>query len=184
LVDPIEAGKRIMILYAVAHSVHNPKDRVKLRDWLKEIGLWKETSPKEKALFEGRVKVEKELAAFSWQIEAAYILAWALGLVKEQPSPEEQMTEEQMETFVKNLPPLGSNLDSFYTGLQYIDRSEIHLENLFHELATAYFRDLLFNGNEDTTNIDRMASFERHKALNWLRSFGGMTEWDETDTST
>jgi hypothetical protein len=74
--------------------------------------------------------------------------------------------------------------------LEYRSLDEIYEENLLNELATSYFRDLLFNGKEDATTINRAISFERHKTLNWLRTFyEGDDEvtgelWDDVDTST
>lgn len=186
LKDPRAVGKRIIILHASAHTAHNLADCKKIVSWLKEQNLWEDVSPNEKKLFLGKIKKESSLIDFSWKIEAAYTLAWTFGLVKELSPPSEQMADQQWDDFLEQTPGLFSkdDLQGFYGSLKFIDKWEIHLETLLNELATAYFRDLLFNGNEDKTDIDRMASFERHTALNWLRSFMGNDEWDDTDTST
>jgi hypothetical protein len=182
--DTKEVGKRIMILYSIAVSVHNPEFKRPIINWMKLENLWDAVSPSEKSFLESEQNNYDELISFSWKFEAAYVLAWAVGIVREQPHPGEQADYLQTEDFSKNVPAIGDNLQSFLEKLQYINKSEIYLENLFNELATAYFRDLLVNGNEDKTNINRLASFERHTALNWLRGFGGIREWDEIDTST
>lgn len=182
--DTKEVGKRIMILYSLAVSVHNPEFKRPIIDWMQLENLWDAASPSEKSYLESEENEYAELISFSWKFEAAYVLAWAVGIVREQLHPCGQANDTQTEDFSKNVPAIGDNLQSFLEKLHYIDKSEIYLENLFNELATAYFRDLLLNGNEDKTDINRLASFERHTALNWLRGFGGIREWNEVDTST
>jgi len=181
---PYQAGCRMMILYAVAYTASEPDDREAVVDWMKRENLWEHVSPSELELFEGKVTDEQELIDFSWQGECAYILAWALNLIKETPSPTEQINEQQLEDFMSSIPALGDKLNDFLENLSYRDTAEIYDENLFYELATTYFRDLLFNGKEDNSDINRNISHQRHQTLNWLRRFMDISEWDETDTST
>lgn len=181
---PYDAGCRMIILYAVAYAATNIDDCEAIKNWLIREGLWKHVSPKECKLFEGEVNDEQQLIDFSWQVECAYILAWALNLIKVTPSPAEPLNEQQLDVFMGSVPALGDQLDVFLCGLRYRNTAEIYDENLFHELATTYFRDLLFTGNTDTSDIDRNISFLRHQTLNWVRRFMNITEWDETDTST
>ena len=78
----------------------------------------------------------------------------------------------------------------FLSEVEYRSFDEIYEENLLNEMATSYFRDLIFNGKKDETKINRNTSFERHEALNWLRtSYDDHEEitgelWDNVDTST
>jgi hypothetical protein len=182
--SPFESGCRMMILYALAYTASQIDDREKIVTWLKRENLWTHVSPNEKDFFEGRVTDEQKIIDYSWEGEGAYILAWALNIIKDTPTPTEQVSEEQLDMFTNAVPPLGTTLTDFLLSLSYRDIAEIYDENIFHELATAYFRDLLFNGNEDKTDIDRGISFIRHRTLNWLRRFSDIQEWDETDTST
>lgn len=89
-----------------------------------------------------------------------------------------------MEHFLERLPLVDEPVQGFLSGLAYRDTKEIFDENIFYELTTTHFRDLLFSEKEDLTNISRIAAFQRHKALNWLRRFAGIKDWDDTDTST
>ena len=182
--SPLESGCRMMILYALAYTASQMDKREKVVKWLKEENLWTHVSPNEKEFCEGKVTDEQKIIDFSWEGEGAYILAWALNIIKETPTPTEQVSEEQLDIFTKAVPSLGASLAGFLSNLSYRDTAEIYDENIFHELATAYFRDLLFNGNEDKTDIDRGVSFIRHRTLNWLRRFSDINDWDETDTST
>lgn len=85
---------------------------------------------------------------------------------------------------MNKVPALGEKLGEFLNNFDYRNTAEIYDENLFHELATTYYRDLMFSGKDDESDIDRDVSFLRHKTLNWLRRFMDIKEWDETDTST
>lgn len=182
--SPFESGCRMMILYALAYTASQMDDREKIVNWLKRENLWEHVSKNEKEFFEGKVTDDQKIIDFSWEGEGAYILAWTLNIIQETPTPTEQVSEEQLNIFTNAVPSLGTPLQDFLSKLSYRDTAEIYDENIFHELATAYFRDLLFNGNVDKTNIDRGISFIRHRTLNWLRRFSDITDWDETDTST
>jgi hypothetical protein len=181
---PYEVGCRVMIIYAIVYTIEEPTEREAVTKWLKAENIWQHVGPKEAQYLEESEVDQEQINDFSWQLEAAYILAWALNLVKDCPSPSSSVSDEQLEDLFKNLVPLGDGLNDFLSGLSFRDTGEIFEENIFYELTTSYFRDLLFNGNEDKTDIDRIAAFERHKALNWLRRFMDIEEWEETDTST
>ncbi|MEX6690664.1 DUF4272 domain-containing protein [Danxiaibacter flavus] len=181
---PYEVGCRIMILYAIVYAVEEPAKKDGIANWLKNENIWQHIGYKEAEYLEGAEANQEQLNEFSWQLEAAYILAWSLNLVKELPSPSSSATDMQLEDFFGNVAPLGGSIQDFLNNLSYRNPEEIFEENIFYELTTSYFRDLLFNGKEDTTDIDRTAAFERHKALNWLRRFMDIKEWEETDTST
>lgn len=182
--SPFESGCRMMILYALAYTASQIDDREKIVNWLKQEDVWAHVSPNEKEFFEGKVTDEQKIIDFSWEGEGAYILAWALNFIKETPTPTEQVSEEQLDIFTTAVPSLGAPLKDFLSNLSYRNTAEIYDENIFHELATAYFRDLLFNGNADNTDIDRGISFIRHRTLNWVRRLSDIKDWDDTDTST
>ena len=181
---PFDVGCRIMILFAVAFAAHNEEDRPLIITWLKNENIWEHVSPREAAFLEGKVTDRRAVIDFSWKIEAAYVLAWALGLVSTLPEPSQPISGELNDEFLNNLPELGDELSSFLSGLTFIDKTEIIDENLFNELVTTHFRDAYFSGAESGSDINRTVSFERHIALNWLRRFANIEEWDETDTST
>ena len=80
--------------------------------------------------------------------------------------------------------PIDEDPAVFIEGLNYRDKEEIFIENVVNELVTSHLRDLMLNGNETKPSFNATASFERHRALNWVRKFSGISDWDETDTST
>lgn len=187
---PYDAGCRMMILYSIAYSVQNLDERIGVIDWLNKENLWNKVSPNEKEFLSNPSPNDDMLMDLSWRIEGALTLAWCLNKIKTLPRLDEENNDQAIEEFLISIPEIGDSLKDFLMNLEYRNLDEIYEENLLNELATSYFRDLMFNGKEDITKINRSISFERHKVLNWLRtSFEGEEEvtgelWDNTDTST
>lgn len=180
---PYSAGCRMLILYGVAYAASEPDDREGIKQWLLREGLWAHVSPNEREFLDGKVVDPQRLIDLSWEGECAYILAWALDLIEDTPSPTEQVSEEELDAFAAAVPELGTRTQDFLENLSYRNTTEIFDENLFHELATTYFRDRMFSGEENTSTIDLDVAFLRHQALNWLRRFMGVEEWDEIEVS-
>jgi hypothetical protein len=182
--SPYEVGCRLLILYSVAYCVHHLKDRQKIIDWFKREELWDKVSRKEKAFLSKRKPDQKELQGFSWRLEGALTLGWALSLVDSLHEIDRDETDEEMQAFVAAIPKPEEGTKEFLGKLSYRNLEQIYEENLVNELVTAYFRDLYISGGKEETPINRMASYERHRTLNWVRQFSGVADWDETDTST
>ena len=178
------AGCRMVILYAIAYSVHDLDERPDIVQWLKNENIWDKVSPNEKDFFNTKIPDDDLLMDLSWRLEGALPLAWCFNKVQELPKLDINNNQKTIDEFQKNVPKIGATLTSFLSDLKYRNLDEIHEENLLNELATTYFRDLIFKDEEDNTKIDRYVSYERHQTLNWLRQFMDIKEWDKTDTST
>jgi hypothetical protein len=179
-----ESGRRLLILYAIAYCVHHLSDRQKIIAWFKRENLWESVSEKEKSFLDNPSPGQRELQDMSWGLEGALTLGWALNLFDGLHEINTDEADEEMKAFLQATPALGDRTKEFLENLAYRSLVEIYEENLVNELATAYFRDLFVLGGEDETTINRMASYERHKTLNWVRQFSGIKDWDKTDTST
>ena len=179
-----DVGCRLMILYAVSYTASEPGDAEAVKEWLTREHIWEHVSPTEKTLFEGEVSNEQQLIEYSWQGECAYLLAWCLNLVNENPDPSAPVNEDQANEFMDNLPGIGEKLDSFLSHLHLRHPAEIHDERIFYFLATAWFRDHLSDKKAVEPAIDPRISYLRHTALSWLCWFPGINMWDETETST
>lgn len=182
--SPYEAGCRMMILYSVGYAVHNLGYRRQIIEWLQSEGIWDKVAPSEMAFLQNPAPDESLLMEFSWRIESALTLGWCLKKLIHLPKLTNNNNEADIDEFQRSVPEIGTPLKTFLAHLSFRDMDEIYEENLLNEIATRYFRDLMFSGNRDNTSINRHTSFERHQTLNWLRQFGGISEWDETDTST
>jgi Domain of unknown function (DUF4272) len=181
---PYEVGCRMIILYTISHCVHNLDEREEIIEWLESENLWQKVSPIERKFLKNPIPERKELINLSWRIESALTLGWALNLIPILAKLNKKDNEDSITKFFKVVPFICEPTTQFLQNLEFRNVDEIYEENLINELATTYFRDLFFSGKEDKTNINRLTSFERHLVLNWLRSFMGIEDWDETDTST
>lgn len=182
--SPYDVGCRLIILDAISYSVQNLKDRPKIIEWLKKEKLWGKVSSNESSFLKQKKPNEDTLIDLSWRIESFFLLGWVLNLFDNLHDITQETTEEEIEVFVSSVPELGAETKDFLTTLKFRPLDEIYEENLLNELATTYFRDLMFNDKSDETQINRIVSFERHQTLNWVRKFQGINEWDDTDTST
>lgn len=188
---PYEAGCRMLILYTVAYLSHHLDERTQASVWLKEEKLWGCVSPSEKKFFASESVEQQMLDQLSWRVESALALGWCVGCLQTLPRLDVDNNDEVISEFESNIPAIGDSTMLFLTKREFRSLEEIYEETLLNELATTYFRDLLFNGRFDTSRINRHISFERHQTLNWLRSFGWIDRhenpgqfWDEVDTST
>jgi hypothetical protein len=103
-------------------------------------------------------------------------LGWCLKKIAHLPRLDNDDNEKEFDEFEKNVPELVDSIMLLLTELEFRSFDEIYEENLVNELATTYFRDLIFNDDDAETNINRNASLERHKALNWVRKSMGIEE--------
>jgi len=193
--NPRDVGCRILILVSLCYIVEMPDKKEVLINWLKEEKIWNKVSPNELEFLNSSNSSEDQLISISWKIESAYILAWALNLI-ENPIEINQSNDEIVDAIFNVIPDLGSNTSSFLDNLNFKDKSEIIIEIVKNEYVTSYYRDKMLFGNvewwiqQNNFNLDKIAqinvltSFERHYALNWLRKYNGIENWDETDTST
>ncbi|WP_291724232.1 DUF4272 domain-containing protein [Bernardetia sp.] len=180
---PYDAACRMIIFYAI-FCITDGVDKIIVVSWLKNENIWQKVSPEEKTFFTSSYDEKELLMDLSWRIEAALTLGWTLNIVEELPKLDSKNNHKTLEKFVDILPKVGEPLNNFLSGLKYRDIDEIYEEALLNEKATAYFRDLLFSTEKNETKINRFVSFERHKVLNWWRKCFGISQWDETDTST
>ena len=178
LTDPIEVADRLLILLSVAFTAYNFDQSEKVMDWLKNEELWASVSEKEKEFFRNPDPEDEEKQGLSWRFESAFILAWSLDKVQA-PNPERECTEEQVKDFFNHVPPVGSNTEAFYHRLQYRSVEEVIDETLFYEIAARYFKDIEAKHKENVSSIHKKACFERHLALNWLRSTEEKASWDD-----
>jgi hypothetical protein len=179
---PQDVGRRILVLWAVSYLSYNLIQKDKIEGWLKNEGLWDSVSENERLFFK-ETPTEQKLADFSWQIEAVIVLSWAVGLLKKLPALNSEISNEELDELMEKL-PIKKNPEQFLESLSYIDKDDIFIENIVNEMITGHLRDLMLNGVKSAPALNVMTSFERHKALNWVRKFSDISEWDETDTST
>jgi hypothetical protein len=177
-----DVGCRILILWITAFLSVRQDAKEKVREWLKAESLWGKVSEKEQKIFSQDMS-EKDLENFYWNIEAAIVLCWTVSLISTLPTLDKEFTDTDLQDLAAKL-PIYKNTEFFLNSLQFRDREDILMENIINEMITGYLRDRWLSRKKEKLSINPSISFERHKALNWLRMFSGISEWDETDTST
>jgi len=182
-IEPDKAAERLLILLGIATSAYNFDESEKVMDWLKKENLWKSVSDKEKEFFRNPHPEDEQKQTLSWRFEGAYVLAWALGKVSAAADPSNECTEEQITEFLKQVPSVGTSTEQFFIDLQFRPFTVILDESLFHEIATEYFRNILIQDKENTSQVHAKATLERHQALSWLRNTGEESGWDAISTT-
>ncbi len=191
-----EIGIRMIILSQVAYVPHEIEAGPRIKAWLEAENLWKYVTQKEKKLFVGEITDTRTMIDFSWEVESTYTLAWCVNLIPTLHEPINPLEDDQIELFVskmykvdpnpifKIIPFLTTPIERYLRKLILRNPEEIFEENIVNELATAYFRDVLISQKKNESDINIPVSFRRHTALNWVRRYEGITDWDSTDTST
>ena len=179
---PYEVGCRILVLWAVSYLSYNLDEKAKIENWLRSTVLWNKVSDHEKKLFTEELQ-QKHLISFSWNIEAVVVLCWALQLINDLPNLDGKNSAIPLDEIMDKL-PINENPDLFLSTLSYRSKEEIFIENITNEMITWHLRDNMLFNNKEQMKINPAISFERHYALNWVRQFSEISDWDETDTST
>lgn len=177
-VEPIEAAERLLILLAVSFTAYNFDESEKVMDWLKKEELWKSVSPHEKEFFRNPDPGDEEKQNLSWRFEGAYILAWALEKVRTIADPRSECGQEQVSEFLQSVPPVGSSTEKFFAGLKSRRLPDIIEEALFYEVATKYFKTIVIQDKENSSQVHSKAAVQRYLALKWLKSAKEKLDWD------
>lgn len=182
--SPQEVAKRTLILYALSHASNGQFARFKAKKWLKKEALW-ETMTSEEQQFINTLFPPLELKmTYSWSIEEALVLNWTISKEEKLSQIIEAFSLANIKASLKSMPTIGQNTKHYISSATYRPLSEVFEENILNELVTSYFRDLMFSGEQDFTQINREVSFKRHLALNWIRQFGGNKSWQNIPTDT
>ncbi len=181
---PQKVAKRTIILYGLSYATNSFFSKLKVKKWFVKEHLWNDLSKEEQSFLSSFLSNRDLKIRYSWAFEGAVVLNWALNKTDDLTQIIEEISQSGINDFLECIPSVGSSTKDYIEMAKYRSLEAIFEENLVNELATSYFRDIMIFGTPDVTNINRDVSFERHKALNWVRKFGGIEDWDEVDTST
>ena len=181
-IEPSETAERLLVLLSISYTAYNFDETEKVMDWLKKEDLWKSVSPSEKEFFRKPGPGDEEKQTLSWRFEGAYILAWALESVSTAPAPGSECSQQEVSEFLQSVPPVGSPTGVFFAGLKYRRLTEIIEESLFYEIATKYFKTIVIQDKENSSQVHSKASVERYLALKYLLSGKEKLDWDANVT--
>jgi hypothetical protein len=174
-----EVGERLILLAAVS-AVAADMDRQEISSWLRREDLWRKASPAEKAFLSTDRPSQKQTIHFSWQMEAVYVLGWALNLVPELDPPTEQAS---IGDILERMPGPGDRVGRFIASCSLRPASEVHEAAEAALNAHAYCRRAKSVGEAEPHGYDIEVAQERHRALNWLIRYDN-AEWDDVATDT
>lgn len=171
-----EIADRAVALVLVANRGEQDKAAYirSVADWHQAID---KMTPKERAFFNDNYPDPHTRSAFTWRYEAACVMFWALGLVKELPPPSQECDAVPLLMRVISSDhqrfPKGSKLRPL---TQILDAADLTYR--YHWAL----RDARQRG-EALQSVRHDVIIERHTALNWL--IGYMDQhWDDITTDT
>jgi hypothetical protein len=174
-----EAAERLILL-AGASAVAAGMDREEILSWLRQEALWKKASPVERSFLSSASPSEKATMHFSWQMEAVYVLGWALKLIPELDPPDRQAS---IGDILEQVPGPGDRIGEFIASCSLRSAAEVHVAAEFALNAHAYCRRAKSAGKPEPHGYDIEVAQVRHRALNWLICYES-AEWDDVATDT
>jgi hypothetical protein len=177
--SPRETAERLLVVAAVS-AVASGMDRREIVDWLTQQTLWPKASPAERAFLSDEHPAEKTSIHFSWQMEAVYVLGWALKLLPRLDPPTAQASIGDV---LEQLPGPGDAIDRFVTSCALRSAAEIHAAAESALNAHAHCRSARSRGVPEPHGYDIEVAQERHRTLNWLIRYEEAA-WDDVATDT
>jgi len=176
---PPEVAERLLLLAAVT-AVAADVDRQEVLSWLRQEGLWTKATPAEKAFLAAEHPTEKSRIHFSWQMEAVYVLGWALNLIPAMTPP---TTQASIGDILERVPGPGDRVGEFVASCKLRPATEIRAAAESALNAHAYCRQAKSAGKPEPHGYDIEVAQERHRALNWLIRYES-ADWDDVATDT
>ncbi len=174
-----DAARRLLVLAAVS-GVAAGLERETIVAWLQRESLWRAASPAERRFLADPRPSERDIIHFSWQMEAVYVLGWALGLVAALGPPTDQAT---IGDILEQVPGPGDEVDGFVRTCALRPATEIGAATEFALDAHARCRAARSRGEPEKHGYDIEVAQERHRALNWLVRYEN-ADWDDVGTDT
>ena len=176
---PREIAQRLIGLTVVAAIAQGaPKQRIK--DRLLALDVRTVLTPDELAFFDSESPSDRERAKFSWSIEAAATLLWALGIgPNEQGRPIAECDVQAVYDHVVN-----AGLDGLVANSKPRSKAEIlDALDLIYCYHWAVVDEVQINNRPVPGGLNPGVVVERHRALNWLVNYMD-ADWDDVSTDT
>lgn len=174
-----DIARRALINQCVIAAGHGvPKSR--LRNWLKQEGLWLHASPKEKGFLNIAKSSQRDIFSATWRAEAQVALLWSINKLKSLGTLAETCESGPL---VDAIPDLGESTERFIATAKLRPRKKINQEYEVIYDAHCRLRDARRRGVEPPEAINADVIQERHYAFNWIMGYCGQS-WDDITTDT
>ncbi len=174
---PPEIAHRAVCLLIVAASTSIPRDIIS--GLIEEFGVAEHFSPEENAFLANPKPSKHDTTQFTWRVEAAYPLFWALGYLPKLGLPLEQAMADPLIEIADS-----HGMDGLIENATPRSNSEVLDEVDLIYRAHWAVRDAELNPDQPSVNLERGVTIERHQALNWLIRYEDNAEWDDVPTDT
>ena len=169
---PWEVARRASALVTVAARAEGLEQQRAVQ-FLQAWGLWEAASPREQAYLLNPHPTENERIQCLWRYECLWVMLWALGHVDSLGLPNAVCDVRRA---VKTV--TGTSTDQFIGKSHLRPLPEILDESDFIYRCHRAMRDAQIKGEPIPAGLDPGVVFERHTALNWLRTHHS-SKWDD-----
>lgn len=172
-----EVAQRTMALMVVAMKGAG-MEQARVDAISAHYGLGAHFSPNEVAFLLNPSPTAQQGMQFTWRVEAAWALLWALGYVESLDMPVAQCDVDRAMAFTAQA-----------DAQTFIDQATLRPLSELLDQADLIYRyhwvvvDARINGREPPAGLDASVIQERHHALNWLIGYMDQA-WDEVTTDT
>jgi hypothetical protein len=190
-----EVARRLLVLSWVELRAEG-RPQAECIGMIEKFGLWPSVSPAEQAFLQAEAPDSAECQRLVWQLEAIWVLLWALGDVETLDWPVKMvdvnrlvrlvMARESDPNFLAGarLRPTAELLDA----QDLILRIHWAIREVWLNYGGMIPEGLNWSAKQKRVSVSMSAAVgvveQRHHALNWLLNFCDPKTWDDVDTST
>ena len=191
--SPQDVARRAMVLWALTLRADGI-DQEECQEIISALDLWPAVSPEEKTFLHDPDPDPELARSLVWRLEAAWVLLWALGHIKDLPWPAGMC---DVQTIGDVLSPNESEqrfIDEakLIPASTILDAQDLTLK-IHWAIRDAYIKGLGLPVDLDWRNAERLPISacpsvgvveQRHHVLNWIVSSDSSENWDNIDTPT
>lgn len=136
-------------------------------------------SPKEKAFVAADAPEEQDVIDYVWRYECLWVAAWALSLIPELSYPEAICDVARLTEIISQF----KSRDDIFKKTKLRAKAELlDQTDLIYRYDWACI-DAMLREEAAPAHLNGEVVLERHRFLNWLRSYDGV-DWDDVQTDT
>lgn len=173
-----EVAQRALALMIVAVRAEGLEDEI-VQQVIAEFGIEPFLSPEERAFIQNPNPTQQEKTNFIWRYESLWTLLWALGFVESLDFPDKICDVPKSVEVIHG----SGSYEGFLAKCQLRSVAEILDQcDMAYRLNWAAVNARL-RGETAAAGMDSSIVYERHYALNWLRTYFDQ-DWDSVRTDT
>lgn len=178
--QPDAVARRLLAVAACAAAALHAELREDILDWFQSENLLPYLSDEESAFLMNPAPSDQQMVQFSWYIEAATVLGWALCLKDNLPPPTSQSS---IGDIVEVIPAPGEPTSGFISEAKLRPTDQLCEAAAKLEQAHAQARSDRDNNRVIRGGVDLEVVGEQHRAIKWVVADEGL-DWQFIATNT